>query len=478
MINQRNAVLLLSGVLSVYILTSYQNCSPVAFVPFSPSASSNNNPDGSSGTVGSIQQFQPAVASRDVSCLACHANIQANLITDFGYPDAWYLDGLQSPTSFGSAHYTATTWQTIEQISGQVVVPAAAMVPQTYAQAEFQSGAPPLTGPLNLVSYLTSTSVKDFGGNWYSYFGETTPTNTSFTYKVNSGTQAAVVSQSQIYIGAPTSQEILALAPSLNQTQGPWIQVVGASTTGLSGLTLSTGVNGQMYVTNNGSVKCSGLDVVINGTLLLNNLNVYAETGGCRFYVTGSVFIEGPITYLNSGSTTDPTDNLQVTSATSIIMGVGLNGSALNGDGTTDGPGQTPLNVRLISDVRSNMSFRSAPTSSAYTTYANSILAEGENIGVALLQDASVPAAGQTTALSAAKQPRVSIPFQHILLNAPMIHSRYMGTVTGVIVAESAMFSLGEFSFNFDPVFQNVPVLPALPYDILCTSSTCNPANP
>ena len=54
-----------------------------------------------------------------------------------------------------------------------------------------------------------------------------------------------------------------------------------------------------------------------------------------------------------------------------------------------------------------------------------------------------------------------------------------MGTISGVIVAEVAEASPGQFSFKFDDVFSNtqVPILPALPFDIICTgaSTSCNP---
>jgi len=98
------------------------------------------------------------------------------------------------------------------------------------------------------------------------------------------------------------------------------------------------------YITNTAAVQCSGKDVVIDGTLLLNNLQIYAEQGGCRMYVTGSVFIEGPITYLSSGAAADPTQNLQISSATSIIMGVGLAGkSYLSGNyGKLNDPDKGP----------------------------------------------------------------------------------------------------------------------------------------
>ena len=47
------------------------------------------------------------------------------------------------------------------------------------------------------------------------------------------------------------------------------------------------------------------------------------------------------------------------------------------------------------------------------------------------------------------------------------MNSRYIGTFQGAVVAEIAIFRLGQFVFKFDPVFQTVPILPALTKDIL-----------
>ena len=469
-----------------FVSVAFQNCGQVRFSS-SQSTPQNETTAGTAGggTTPTIEEFQPAVAIRDTTCIACHANIQSNLITDFGYGDSWYMNGFNNPTNFGGYHYVATTWQTINQLNGQVIIPDAT-VNASYVNSQLQTTATPLSSDISLEKYLTLSTINNFGTYWNNFFNVPNPAaNPSFTYSVNSGTKPAVVTESNIYIGAPTTAEILALAPNDNSAQ-PFVQVLGNPSTGLNNLTEATGVNNEPYFTNSGNLNCSGKDVVVNGTLVLNSLQLFAENEGCRLYVTGPVFIEGPVTYLNSGATVDPTDNLQITSATAILMGVGLNGEAENGDGTPDGPYDAttqsntvlpPLEVRLLYDVRGNMVLRQAPNASAYQTFANSIYAQGENIGLPLLQDASVPG-NLPTGISAAGQTRASINFQHILLNAPLIHSRYLGTVQGVIVAESAVFSLGEFSFQYDPVFESVPVLPALKYDILCTGSPCNPADP
>jgi hypothetical protein len=55
-----------------------------------------------------------------------------------------------------------------------------------------------------------------------------------------------------------------------------------------------------------------------------------------------------------------------------------------------------------------------------------------------------------------------TISFSHLLLNAPLVHSRYKGNFKGLVIAEVILFRLGKASFEFDPVFKNVPTLPVL----------------
>ena len=55
-----------------------------------------------------------------------------------------------------------------------------------------------------------------------------------------------------------------------------------------------------------------------------------------------------------------------------------------------------------------------------------------------------------------------TLGFSRMLLNAPVVHSRYSGRFKGVVIAEFALFWQGKSSYEFDPVFREVPVLPVL----------------
>ncbi len=53
-----------------------------------------------------------------------------------------------------------------------------------------------------------------------------------------------------------------------------------------------------------------------------------------------------------------------------------------------------------------------------------------------------------------------SVSFDRILLNAPSVQSRYEGDIIGTIIAEYSIMSLGKFKFQYDEVFDKVPILP------------------
>jgi hypothetical protein len=69
---------------------------------------------------------------------------------------------------------------------------------------------------------------------------------------------------------------------------------------------------------------------------------------------------------------------------------------------------------------------------------------------------------------------RVAINYNGLLLNAPHVHSRYYGNLTGVIIADVAFLARNPSAnifdevFNYDPTFNSVQyVFPALTTTIL-----------
>ena len=124
--------------------------------------------------------------------------------------------------------------------------------------------------------------------------------------------------------------------------------------------------------------------------------------------------------------------NLQISSSSAILLGLNK-GTILK---------------RLINDNR-GLTIQSRD----YGILAQQVVEESENIGT--LKDAED------------SNPRTSIDFSGLLLNAPIVHSRYLGTAKGTVIAEAALFALGYFNFSFDPVFTKVNVLPLIKNPLL-----------
>jgi hypothetical protein len=390
----------------------------------------NPGPDGGA-TQQTIKSLQPALAVRGIACLMCHADIRANIITDFGHGSDWYLGGPNvSLDQAGAPQSTfswfsdlASSWQSAIQIVGQVYVPNAAVTPGAQASLGPNFAGQPL---IQLKDLMTTP----FQAAW-NFDNNALEAKSPMSMKITPPAGAdPVVAKDKIVIRAPDISEISALAPDLFNAAGPsGVKRVGSSIP----VEFITGGSGSAaYLTNDpaNALNCAGQDIVVKGTLYLRGLNINAQ-GGCRLYVSGSVFIEDGITYVGKMEN----QNLQITSASAIVMGISL----------------SRLQYRLVTDHRAvNIS-----GSISYADRSAQVLQEAKNIGT--LRDAQDDYGGT----------RASFDYNGLLLNAPMIHSRYLGQVKGTIIAEVALFALGQFHFEFDPVFTNVNVLPLLQNAIL-----------
>ena len=303
---------------------------------------------------------------------------------------------------------------------------------------------------------------------------------TAYSIKDNFGFTTAAESQSAVASGVTPPQgsspvvgfdtfkistfedsEILALAKDLiTSTEDAafrWVPVEGVTNTDLSGLEVASGPNAGHYVTNTTgkTLVCSGADVVIKGPLFLKNVKVNADNGGCRFYVAGSVFIQGPITYVGSSKTS----NLQISSSRIISMGVGYGYPTATIAETGCSPTCNALSYRLLQDNRG-----AEISGASYGLRAAQVLADAARIG--WIQDAQDLTGGNLdTAKSSSGATRAAINYARILFNAPIIYSRYLGKLKGTMISDIALFSLGKFNFEYDPVFEDptVPALPLLP---------------
>lgn len=370
-------------------------------------------------TVGnSLKSLQPALAVRGMGCIQCHAQVSSNIITDFGFKNDYYFSVQPGPQWWNNGGVYgdhANTFNSISLPAEKAVIVPAAKLPAVVANA------------LNL------ESLADY-------------VKSQLALSVDSGTRAAqVVEKSSVYIGAPTEAD-LAAAFKMAATDRLKYFKNSETAVALSGLK-----DEGSFFRNEGVLQCEG-DVALRGPLLLDNLRLNSKSG-CRLHVMGSVFLFGEIHY----ETQDPDRNLQISSSKSISLGLGsaqregvfcepLSRYALD----TRHYGTSSLVNRYVSFWTIPGSFvRQSPDPAAY---GQSIVNEADLIQAkaGLFYDASCRPEGR------------NISFERILLNAPIVHSRYEGNVSGTIIAEFSVMSLGMFKFSFDPVFTRVPVFPFL----------------
>jgi hypothetical protein len=374
-------------------------------------------------SVDVIRSLQPTLAVRAMGCVQCHAQVNSNLVTDFGYSDAYYFgqkDGPQYWNANSPYGDHGNNFNTMGFTTGQTVY-----VPHATAPSIVQTS----TGAATLAAYISQ----------------------QFSLSSTAATQTTNVQEmSSVYIGAPSDT---VLTNAFNLPAGTRYQFIKSAqaTEDLSGLS-----DQGTFFKNSGTLVCDG-DLVLRGPLYIENLQLQTAAG-CRIYVIGSVFLFGPVTYVNETATS----NLQITSSKAIGMGLGTeinNGQnceptsryALN---TTD-PSYSrasSLDTRFVDMYTTGESYVRAANGDP-VTFGNTILAEA-----ALIQNVNGPF------LDASCRPETrNVSFSRLFLNAPIIHSRYTGAVTVTIIGDFVMMSLGQFQFSFDPVFNSVDVLPYLP---------------
>lgn len=391
------------SLLATALLISFQNCSQVAFnaIPADPL----NNKE-------ALRSLEPALAVRAVGCIQCHANLSANLVTDFGYGDSYYFgrniggDVFNNGSPYGDH---ASSFNTIKMAPDKKVYVPVANLPTELAEA------------------TTLTKLSDY-------------IKSEIAAADDSATKAVEVKEiSRVYIAAPTEQQLKTVF-ALGNARMKFIKSGAAELSGLRD-------NGTFF-SNSGTLKCDG-DLIVQGPLYLKDLQLETQQG-CRIHVIGSVFAYGSVNYVGASELR----NLQITATRSINQGLGnrlkADGTTCNADGTA-GHGTNSFNDRYLDMWTVN--------SQATRAYPN-----GRAMGEAVIADLQVLEAGLGTKLDDAEcsaQGR-TVSFERILLNAPVVMSRYNGNIKGTIVAEWALMSLGAFKFEFDSVFTNVDVLPKL----------------
>jgi hypothetical protein len=286
-----------------------------------------------------------------------------------------------------------------------------------------------------------------------------------------------------MYIGAPTAAAILAAAqmPAGSQTNFFKNSVTDPDLSGLSHVQ----TDGRLdYFTNSSTAPlvCNG-DLFVDGVVLLQNVQIQS-TLGCRIYATHSVFIQGPIGYSNQTALT----NIEISSAVGVFMGFGYCTDCVNAasqgyanqntlqarlniikyeDGAIksfrnssfdDEVGRVMADYSLTSDTPTTLPPAPSTSVNAATYYANYFAKQNLIVNQYDATDSFINQ-GKTT-------------FSRVLLNGPIVMSRYAGDFQGIIIAEFALWRLGTFTFEFDPVFTGVSLLPFLDFSTVLNIPT------
>ena len=416
------------GSLGAVCVVGFQNCSAVSFATAAPVASVSGVPVDDPPPEATpppeinevIRSLQPSLAVRGIGCVHCHAQVTSTVITDFGFGSPYYF-GAQGQWNNGSPYGDhGQNLSTLALNADQkFVIPKNAMVPAAVSNS--------VAG----VSTINDYVKKAFASG-------------------SAGTRAASVQETDsIYIGAPTDQDLetsFALASGVRQK---YVPAKGTSASALSGIT-----DQGTYFSAVGNVTCNG-DLVLRGPLYIKNLNLTTETG-CRLYVIGSVFAYGAITY----ATDVATRNLQISSSRSISLGLGSAKKAGDFcDKTSASRWYTSQSDSSYSRASSLLTFFKDVWTVPNTKLRNGI--DPQVYGQSIVDEAHAIEAGVGTLYDASCLPEGrSVAFERVLLNAPLVYSRYSGNVDGTIIAEVALMSIGSFKFSYDPVFNSVNVLP------------------
>lgn len=392
---------------------AYRGAEQVAFWAVTPGGKTKKT---ISISVGSpFRALEPALAIRGVGCVQCHANVRSTFITDFGYGNNYFAgQGFPNatPQELTFNHGTiygdhGNSWSTAN-ITAPIVVPQTTKLVFEGTDSTMRS----------LAEYLRLQEAKK-------------------------AVPAPVTEKAKVYIGAPTLPQILASFHITVPTESKFIPN-DAGSPALSGFSK----NAQGVWTNAAEVVCDG-DLYLNGTVHLNK-PVIKSKNGCRIYAAGPIFMQEAPSYVNLGEATAANNtNLQLVSSKMIVMGVGLTHCETEFTPTIwyfTNKIANPLKERL-QDI---WTARTHVTRVVADPIAQGSLILAEAAKLTGWKDASCYAGGR------------SVHLERILLNAPVIQSRFTGNVSGVVITEVALFSLSAFSYQFDDVFKRVNVLPML----------------
>lgn len=276
----------------------------------------------------------------------------------------------------------------------------------------------------------------------------------------------------------------------------------------LANIKILSGQNGEIQPLN-----CTGDIVVLGGPIVLlgndsNNQSLVTSSAGCRIYSENTIFIQDDFKIKQSEG---EQQNLQLSSSRAVIMGLGYNRlysrlfedeAGLRG-GESCSSEESSSSSLIINDfqiVKSHLSdagpqrichINIDPLKNCIKTNqsneclnGNFFLGEFDNSKIKVL-NANSPDYKDNNQLpeiinqggpsiecewissyaatfyypneptrsqgyNAFFSSRKKIEFEHMVINAPQIHSRYLGKFKGLVIGEYALFAVGNFEFEHD----------------------------
>tara|TARA_B100001248_G_C27399710_1_gene469138 strand:+ start:694 stop:2619 length:1926 start_codon:yes stop_codon:yes gene_type:complete len=390
-----------------------------------------------------LYDLEPAMAVRASGCVSCHANVDANYISDFGLGSGKFFGGIgQNINTAFSTYYGDHTFSWVTaRFNKDILVPKDASFSKDLSTVD------------KLYNWWGTRLSKYVEFNQFKKDIQPVRSLADYIRLMESykSQPATVKEKDSIYIGAPS---IAKMTSMLNGREKIFYKDSSASPS-LSGLSPQYTINGttKKYFKADGDLVCDG-DLILNGGLILRSVKI-KTINGCRIYVNGPVFTSGKITYEDLDGGLNLT-NLQITSSRMIAMGVGLKHCEVeSGWYRKNAPNDSPLRKRLQDHMAHAFLRNYAERDKKDYARANDDLLE-------FAQGLTKQDASAIVDASCDSDGGRSNSYERLLLNAPLIHSRYQGSYRGVIIAEVPLFSLSRFSFQFDPVFKRAPVLPLL----------------
>jgi len=465
-----NLALILS--LALVPMFSFQNCAPNK-ITFSNA--------GSKITEASIRQFKPSLAVRDVSCLLCHASIKGNLVTELGIDSnkkagLHNLDGGHSDylwadlTTYGALNFLSTT-----NIQGEISLPYGELTAAAQAKATEMIGIYK-TNKIATSKVNTIVPQADLADDYFFQSNAPERPVTTAQYldaMLNYRTSGYMDAINKIRNVHKFSPALVSVAVKTKINQISTVEISGAAASDIGGIlqgarliympaktgarltTVRNLLDKGTFFTNADSqaIDCDG-DIFTNLPLYFSNLIVQTDTG-CRIHSTRSIFINASLVnglrFLNK----KPESNLQLSSSHIISMGLGYCKPLKdeNGNVRKDEEGNDVYNDHPHAGPNGSFNRRGLMSNAEFTKDLTAIT---NVLGKDQLQDS----ANCGNRLTSSR----TVSFERLLINASQIHSRYTGNYKGIIISPFVMWSLGEFSFEYDTTFdlEAVQIFPRL----------------